>query len=60
MTLMTEPVSSLQDDNRKQLGAFYVRAGKVSIRSVWVYREVDGDARRACAVKRSPCWPMSA
>ena len=46
MALMSEPVTSLQDDTRKQLGAF-LRA-----RSGSAYRAAAAAARRACAGRR--------
>lgn len=60
MALMSEPVTSLQDDTRKQLGAFCVPGAKASIRSASAYRAAAAAARRACAGKRWRCSRMSA
>ncbi len=61
MTLMAErqPVLTVQEENRKQLGAF-LRARRESpwIRSGWGYRVAGVAARRACAVKRWRYWRM--
>ena len=57
MALMSEPVTSLQDDTRKQLGAF-LRARRES--SASAYRAAAAAARRACAGKRWRCSRMSA
>jgi hypothetical protein len=58
MALMSEPVVSLQDDTRKQLGAF-LRARRESLdpqRSVC--RAAVAAARRVCAGKRWRCSLM--
>lgn len=60
MTLMSEPVTSLQDDTRKQLGAFLRARAKASIRSASAYRAAAAAARRACVGRRWRCSRMSA
>lgn len=60
MALMSEPVTSLQDDTRKQLGAF-LRARRESLDpQPSAYRAAAAAARRACAGKRWRCSRMSA
>ncbi|VVT52890.1 putative DNA-binding protein [Kosakonia radicincitans] len=62
MTLISDRMMdvTIQDENRKQLGAFLRAAGRVSIRSVWGCRAVAGGARRGCGVKKWRCWLMLA
>lgn len=60
MALMSEPVTSLQDDTRKQLGDFCAHAVKASIRSVSACRAAVAAARLGCAGKRWRCSRTSA
>lgn len=56
MALMSEPVVSLKDDTRKQLGAF-LRARRESLDPQRLdCRAAAAAARRGCAVKRWLCW----
>lgn len=60
MALMSEPVTSLQDDTRKQLGAF-LRARRESLDPQRLGLPRSGAAaRRACGERRWRCSRMSA